>query len=391
MKKKYSKILMSAVAMSLSLLVACSSTGTGSSDSQQGTKTTIKLGGIAPLSGNYAHYGVAAKNGAELAVSEINANGGVNGMKFVLDFQDSQGDPQVAVNAYGKLLDSGMDVSLGAILSAASAAVTPAAIQDGIFILNPTASSIEALGGNPNAFRVSFNDPAQGKLSAKYISENNLAKKVAVFYASDSDYSVGIVESFKKEAQERGLEIVSTQTFTESTKTDFSTQIDAIANTDAELVFLPIYAAEASVFLEQAQNKLKGKLFFGCDGLDGILSKISDPKKAENLMIVTQFAADAEDEKVKTFVDAYKAKYNAVPDQFSAGSYDAVYIVADLLKHAKITSEDYKDFSKRLVKAIQEIEFKGTTGTIRWQSNGEAVKDPRVVIIKDGAAVGHKK
>lgn len=360
-------------------------------DSESGL-TELLIGGIGPLSGDYANYGLSVKNGAAVAVEEINKAGGVNGFKFVLDFQDSQGDPDSAVSAYGKLMDKGMKVSLGTVLSGECASVVAAAKNDDILILTPSASAKDAIANNDKAFRVCFNDPAQGTVSADYIADNNLAKKVAVFYASDLDYSVGLFETFEKEAKTKGLEIVTSQTFTASTNTDFSTQINAIKSSGAEIVFLPIYAAEAATFLTQANGKLDNVTYFGCDGLDGILTKVSNASLVEGVMMLTPFSADGTAENVQSFVKAYKeANNNDTPDQFAADGYDAVYAIAEALRKADVKAENREDYSSKLVAAMTEVTVKGVTGEMTWTADGEPVKGATVVVIKDGAAVPYTK
>jgi branched-chain amino acid transport system substrate-binding protein len=225
-------------------------------------------------------------------------------MNVVLDFQDSAADPDSAVAAYGKLMDNGMNIFTGGVLSGETASVVAAAIEDGIAIVTPTATADAAIQGNPNTFRVCFTDSSQGLASADYIADNKMADKVAVFYQSDIDYSVGLFENFKAQCAVRGVEIVEVQTFTTDSATDFSTQINAIADSGVNLVYIPIYAAEASTFLTQAQGKLDGKIFFGCDGLDGILGKVSDPAIAENVLMLTPFAADSTED--RTLINYYE-------------------------------------------------------------------------------------
>lgn len=164
----------------------------------------LLIGGVGPLTGDYAVYGNAARNGAQIAVDEINAAGGVNGMTLVLDYQDSVGDPESAVNAYGMLIDNGMDVCLGGVLSGENTSIVAAAKDDGILILTPSASADASIQGNDAAFRVCFQDSAQGTASAQYIAENGLPTEVAVFYQSDIDYSVGLYNAFEAEAANHG-------------------------------------------------------------------------------------------------------------------------------------------------------------------------------------------
>ncbi len=380
--KKLTKILCTLL---VAVMVLSSLAGCGGKSNEAKDDGGIYIGGIGPLTGDYANYGLSVKQGAEIAVKEINANGGIAGMTITLDFQDSQGDPDSAVSAYGKLIDSGMDVSLGGVLSGETASVVAAAKNDGILVLTPSGSSRDAIAGSDTSFRVCFNDPAQGAASAEYIGENNLPKKVAILYQSDIDYSVGLYETFTETAADYGIEILETQSFTDSTKTDFSTQINAIQASGAELVFIPIYAAEASTFLTQAKGKLDGAIFFGCDGLDGILGKVSDPSIAENVMMLTPFAADSTEENVQSFVKAYKDAYGVSPDQFAADGYDAIYTIKAAVEKCGKTPSD-KDFDSAVVAAMTEITVNGVTGSMTWTADGETVKPAQAMIIHDGVA-----
>lgn len=391
--KKITKVVSIVLAL-LMMIMSVVSCGSSNNEPETGANglTKLKLGGIGPLTGDYANYGTSVKQGAELAVKEINAAGGINGFEFDLAFEDSKGDPDSAVAAYGSLIDNGMKVSLGAVFSGEMASVTAAAAQDGILLLSPSASAKDSISGNDAAFRVCFNDPQQGSASAVFIDENQLAKKVAVFYQSDIDYSKGLYETFQAECKVRGIEITTVETFTASTNTDFSSQISKIKNSGAGMVFIPIYAAEASTFLTQAYGKLNDMIFFGCDGLDGILTKVSDVKYAENVMMLTPFSADDTDAKVQHFVKEYKAAYNVVPDQFAADGYDAIYAIAEAIKSANATPENFMDdsFNANMVAAMTKIEVVGVTGTMTWTADGETNKAAKAMIIHDGVAALYK-
>lgn len=377
-------------ALALAGLMTAASLAACGGDTTKDTGNTLLIGGIGPLTGDYANYGTSVQYGAEIAVKEINEKGGVNGFTFDLSFQDSQGDPDSATAAYGKLMDNGMKVSLGAVLSGETTSVVAAAKDDGILVLTPSGSAKSAIEGSDTAFRICFSDPSQGTASANYIADNKLADKVAVFYASDVDYSKGLYDTFKEQAAVRGIEIVEVQTFTTDSSTDFSTQIQAIKNSGVKLIFIPIYAAEAATFLTQAKTAAafsEDTLFFGCDGLDGILQKIDEPKNAENVMMLTPFAADAQDEKTQHFVSAYKAAHNgATPDQFAADGYDAIYAIAEAIKKAGLTPEAQENFNEKIVAAMLEIEVPGVTGTMTWSADGETNKAALAMIIKGGVA-----
>ena len=362
------------------LILSCGCSGSG-----EKSNATLLIGGIGPLSGDYANYGISTRNGETMAVDEINAAGGINGFTFKLDFQDSQGDGASAVSAYGKLQDEGMDVSLGAVLSGETAQVVAAAAADGILVLTPTGSSKDCIQGNDNAFRVCFNDPQQGAASAQYIYDNHLATKVAVFYGSDNTYCEGLYKIFDAKCKELGIEIVTVQAFTDGTNTDFTTQINAIKASGAKLVFLPIYAKEAATFLTQANGKLTDVIYFGCDGLDGILEKISNTEYVEGLLNLTPFATDEDRPIVQNFVKNYKEKFGKTPDQFAADGYDAVYAIAEALKKTGVTPETKgDDFNAKMVSAMTQITVDGVTGTMTWDPDGETEKAAKAMIIRNG-------
>lgn len=370
----------------LSILSGCT-TSEWTKDKDSGLLELI-IGGIGPISGDYANYGTSVRDGAQLAVDEINAANpnGINGFKLVLEFQDSTGDPDQAKTAYGKLIDSGMKVSLGATLSGETAAVVAEAKADGMLVLTPSGSAVSAISGSDNAFRVCFSDPYQGKLSAEYMIENKLATKVAILYASDNDYSVGLRDTFKEGCGDK-IEIVAEESFTDSTSTDFSAQIDKIAKSGAELVFLPIYAQEAAGFLTQAKGKLDSMKKFGCDGLDGLLNKDISQEDAEGVLMLTPFAADDERALVSDFVKNYKDKYGKTPDQFAADAYDAIYTIVAALKQADITDENKDDFNSRIVAAMTKITVEGVTGRMTWTADGEPTKTAIAMVYKNGGTV----
>ena len=388
---KFAKKLMAlslAAVMAGSCLTGCGdssskSDGSGSSDG------TIVIGGSGPLTGGAAQYGVAVKNAAQLAVDEINKDGGVNGVKFKLVFEDDEADPgDKAVNAYNALKDKGMQIMLGTVTTGSCLAVIDKTKQDNIFQITPSASAQDVIK-NDNTFQVCFTDPNQGKASADYIADNNIAKKIAIIYDNSDAYSSGIYNTFKAEAAEKGLDIVTEQSFTKDSKTDFSAQITAAKSAEAELLFLPIYYQEASLILAQCKSADYSPKFFGCDGLDGILSVDNfDKSLAEGVMLLTPFAADASDDATQKFVKAYKEKYNnETPNQFAADAYDGIKIIAKLVEKEGIKADmSASEICDKLKKAISDgFKFDGLTGQgMTWSADGAVSKNPKAVVIKDG-------
>ena len=379
--KKFIAVLLVCL-LSVSVFGCGGGSGKGDDDA-----AVIKIGGIGPLTGDYATYGVSVKNGAQIAVDEINEAGGVNGFKFELLFEDDQADPEKAVNAYAKLIDDGMNVSLGCVTSGACVAVTEEIKKDGLLMLTPSGSQLECTQYD-NCFRVCFQDPDQGKYSADFIKEKAVGTKVAIIYDKSNPYSVGIYDSFIAEAEAVGLEVVTAQAFTDQSNTDFSVQLQAVKGSGADLLFLPIYAQEAAYILTQADAIDLDVIFFGVDGMDGILEKIGEDNIAltEGVMLLTPFAADSQDEKVVNFVTKYKAAYNMTPDQFAADGYDAIYIIKAAIEQAGIT-EIGDGFNEALVAAMVQITVEGVTGSMQWTADGEPAKNATAVVIKDGVYV----
>lgn len=348
---------------------------------------TFKIGGIGPTTGGAAVYGLGVKNAAELAVAEINAAGGINGYQIEFNFQDDEHDAEKAVNAYNSLKDWGMQMLMGTVTSTPCTAVVDKTKDDNMFQLTPSGSAVESIQYD-NAFRVCFSDPNQGTASAQYIGENGLATKVAVIYDSSDVYSTGIFEKFAEEAGNQGFEIVAAEAFTADSKTDFSVQLQKAKDAEAELVFLPIYYTEASLILTQANTLGYTPKFFGCDGLDGILAVENfDTKLAEGVMLLTPFAADAEDELTKNFVSAYQEAYGEIPNQFAADSYDAIYIMKAAIEKENITPDmSISDICEAMKTAMTEITVDGLTGEgMTWTADGEPSKAPKAVEIVEGA------
>ncbi len=367
---------------------AASTPAAGSTDAgtPSASGSAIKIGGIGPVTGGAAVYGIAVQNGAQLAVDEINAMGGI---QFEFNFQDDEHDAEKAINAYNNLKDWGMQVLMGTVTSTPCIAVVAESSADNIFQLTPSGSAEDCIAPD-NAFRVCFSDPEQGTLSADYIAGNSLAAKVAVIYDSSDAYSVGIHDAFVAEAKVKGLEIVADEAFTADNKTDFTVQVQKAKDAGAELVFLPIYYNEASLILTQADKSGYKPLFFGCDGLDGLVAVENfDTALAEGVMLMTPFTAAGTDEKTATFVKNFKAAYGEDPNQFAADAYDAIYAIKAAIEKAGVTAEmSASDICDALKGAFTQITVDGLTGSgITWDAKGAPTKTPAVYVIKDGVYV----
>ena len=409
MKKKVLSLLL-ACAMTFSLAACGGNGGETQAPAEDGTETeasaesgddeeteapaasdgaVLKIGGIGPTTGGASAYGIAVQRGMEIAVEEINAAGGINGVQIELNFQDDEHDPEKSVNAYNTLKDWGMQVLIGSVTSNPCIAVAEQSYNDNMFQLTPSGTAVKCVQYD-NAFRMCFSDPNQGLESAKYIGENGLATKVAVIYDSSDPYSVGIYEAFRAEAANQNIEIVSDAAFTADNKTDFSTAVQGAKNAGAELLYMPFYYTEASLVLAECSKQSYAPLFFGVDGMDGILSVENfDASLAEDLMYMAPFVANSDDELVKSFVTKYQEKYSEVPNQFAADAYDCVYVVKAAAEEAGVTADmDASAICDALKTAMTSIPFDGITGKgISWEASGEPNKAPLIVQIKGGEGV----
>ena len=388
--KKFKKFvaLFAAAAMLVGTVAGCGGSADKEADSSGSGEAVIKIGCIGPTTGGAALYGLAVKQGAELAVKEINEAGGINGVQIEFQMEDDEHDAEKSVNAYNSLKDWGMQMLMGTVTSTPCTAVVENTYADNMFQLTPSGSAVDSIKYD-NAFRVCYSDPNQGAASAKYIGENGLATKVAVIYNSASDYSTGIYETFAAEAANQPFEIVAAEAFQGDDATEFTVQIQKAKDAGADLVFLPIYYQAASLILTQAASIGYETTFFGCDGMDGILDMEGfDTTLAEGLMLLTPFAADAEDEATQNFVAAYEEAYGSTPIQFAADAYDAMYIIKAAAEEAGITPDmSVSDICDAMKAAMLEISYSGLTtagGEMTWDAAGEPAKDPMAVVIKDG-------
>ena len=311
MKKK---LLALALALTMALsLAACGggdsgsnadSTGeTGTEENSGASGTAFKVGVIGPMTGGAAIYGTCVANSAQIAVDEINALGG--DIQFDLMVEDDVNDAETSLNAYNALMDDGMQILVGTVTTTPALNVVPQAYEDRVFTITPSASGddVISIDNNDNVFQICFTDSNQGSRSAQYINEHFPDAKIAIIYKNDDQYSIGIRDNFKSEADARGMSIVYEGTFTEASQTDFNVQLAAAQSAGADLLFLPIYYTPASVILTQANAMGYAPTFFGVDGMDGILTaKNFDPSLAEGVYLLTPFSADAQDEMTQNFV-----------------------------------------------------------------------------------------
>ena len=390
MKLKKILALTLALAMSASLCACGGGEEAPAPEAEGGdAAATLKIGGIGPLTGAVATYGVATQRGAQIAVDEINA---MEDKAFAIeyDFQDDTGVAETAVSAYNTLKDWGVDVIYGTTTTGPCITIASETNADRIFQLTPSASSPDVTAGKDNVFQMCFTDPNQGVTAANYVKDTGLATKVGVIYNNGDAYSTGIAQGFIAQCASLGIEVVTEQTFPADTNTDFNVQLTACKDGGAELVFMPIYYTPASLVLTQADAMGYDPIFFGGDGMDGILNiEGFDTALAEGLLLMTPFNATAEES--ADFVAKYQEAYGEVPNQFAADGYDCIYAIYNAVQQIEGALEmDQAALCDALIAVFTSADFSvdGLTGTgMTWQANGEVSKDALVVAVQDGAYV----
>lgn len=395
--KKENTIMKKVLAMLMAALMVAAMF-TGCSSSKPATETTaaaaaatagtVKIGMSGPLTGGASAYGLAVKAGMEVAVEEINAKGG---LQIEFNAQDDEADGEKAVSAYNVLKDWGMQVMAGQVTTGSALAVAPESTADNMFNLTPSASAESLALSGANIFQMCFTDPNQGASAAELVSTKALGTKVGVIYDSSDDYSSGLYKGFSDKAAELGLEIVATTSFTADNKADLSTQVTQCQDAGADLVFLPIYYTEAAQILSYANKIGYAPKFFGCDGMDGILTVEGFyTSLAEGLALMTPFDANASDEATQSFVAKFKEKMDGlVPNQFAADGYDVIYALYNAMTAAGITgSESASEICTALEAQFATMTIDGLTGTgMHWDENGMISKAPAAVVIENGVYV----
>lgn len=380
-----------ALAMVFTFAACGGSSDSGSSDegSADSAAAVLKIGSSGPLTGGASIYGQAVQKGAEIAVAEINeAN---PDLQIEFKMEDDEADGEKSVNAYNKLKDWGIQMMMGTVTTGACITTSAETYQDRVFELTPSASSADVTAGKDNVFQVCFTDPNQGIKAADYIAENFAGQAVGVIYNNSDPYSTGIYNNFKSEFESKGGTIAAAETYPDDTNADYSAQLTSMKSAGVEIVFLPIYYTPASVIMKQAKDMNYAPVFFGVDGMDGILDMEGfDTSLAEGVMLMTPFNPWSTDETVAAFVQKYQDAYGEVPNQFAADGYDGIYALYNAFKAANLTTDMSNEeiCDAMIAQFTGGFSYDGLTGTnMTWNTAGEVNKTPVVCVIEGGIYV----
>ena len=374
------------LSLCLGLFAAC-----GSGVNYAETNTEFVIGVSGPLTGAAAMYGTAVVNSAQMAVDEINAAGGLNGVKFKLVATDDMHDATKISTTYASLFEGGMQVSLGTVTTAPGLEFKNLSFEDNVFFLTPSASG-DKIPENPNGYQMCFADGNQGKVAADFVNANYAGQTIGVFYKADEQYSKGIYDQFKANL-DSSITVVETS-FTDANATDFSTQIDTLKS--CGFIFMPTYYTPASIFMMQAKDVIApNAIYYGCDGFDGIdnIEGFDISIIPQEVTMLSHFNSKATEGAAKAFIDKYVDKYGKdTLNQFGASAYDCVYAIYGAMKQAiEKGTEIPVTISASDLCEILKAEFEGgytyvggvTGDSISWESTGFVNKGAIKYVIKE--------
>ena len=363
MKKLLTLLL--TLTMVVSLFAGC---GNGGDDD------VIKFGSLGALSGDYAIYGMAVKNGAQLAIDEINEAGGIDGKTVELVSYDSEGDPTKALQLFNRLVDQdGIKALLGGTFSGESITIGPEAEEKQLPMLSPTATNAAVTPGLEYVYRACFIDPYQGRVAAKFAQENLGAKKAVIFRNVAQDYAVGLADNF---AQAFTGEIVADEGYTDEDQ-DFKAIITKIRDLEPDVIFIPDYSKMVGLIATQLREEGIEAPLLGGDGWDGV--QVDYAEVIEGNYFTNHYSTTDESPAVQDFISKYTEVYGEVPNALAALAYDAAFIMAAAFEAAGSTE------GPAVIAELAKTGYTGVTGFTAFDADGNtAGKEAVIIKIVDG-------
>ena len=385
MRKKKTLLLVVSLLLVVTLfgivLTGCGGNKQSSNNNATQEKEPILIGGVAPVTGPAATFGKSTKQGYEMALEEWNAKGGVLGRTVKLIFEDDKADPTEAANAFSKLINENHVVAIvGSVTSSCSLAGAPIAQRNKVPMITPTSTNVKVTEQGDYIFRACFIDPFQGTVAAKFLYNNLKARKVGVIYDIGQDYNAGLAESFKKEFESLGGQIIAYEGYPDGT-TDFNTQLTKILDGKPDAIYSPNYYNDDGLIAKQARSLGFNGPIVGGDGWDSPdLVKIGGDA-VNNCYFTNHFSKDSKEEIVQNFVKKYEDKYGEAPDALAALGYDGMNIMLTAIQNAGSTDgEAIKD-------ALKNIDYQGVTGHIKFDENRNPIKSAVILKIENGKQV----
>lgn len=381
-KTKLLSFLLAAAVLAVPL-AGCSQDDAGDTGSGA-SGDTVKIGGLAPLTGDVSQYGIAVRNAILMAVEDINEAGGIlGGRQIEFICEDEKGDATEATTAYTKLVDNdGIVALLGDVTSAPCKAVAARAAADNLPMLTPSGTDAEITTIGENVFRTCFIDPYQGQLMANYAAKKLGAKTAAVLYDSGDSYSTGIANAFVEAAKEEGMTITNQEGYA-SGSTDFNSQLTKIKSSNPDVLLLPVYYSDVALIVSQIKQQNITSTLLGADGWDGVAAKLDATTKdvvADKAYFCSQYSAVSDDPELQAFLTEYKERYGEDANMFAVLGYDSMHIMAEAIDKAGSTDSD------AIIQALGETNYDGLTGTTKFNDQRNPVREAIITSFDENGA-----
>ncbi|MGA1874724.1 MAG: ABC transporter substrate-binding protein [bacterium] len=383
MSRWYVGLIVSGVWLGIGLLIQSGCT-------QQGN--VIKIGGVGPVTGGAATYGVSTRNACTMAIEEMNQKGGleVGGKKYRLEliFEDDEGRPESAAHAYRKLVDqNGVQAIIGTVMSKCSLAGAPIAQESEVPMISTASTNPQVTLVGDYIFRACFIDPFQGTIMANFAFNNLGKRRAAVLFDNGNDYNKGLAEFFKIRFEELGGQVVAYEAFTDEDKTqDFNAQLTKIKAAQPDILFLPNYYSSVALIAMQARSMGITVPLIGGDGWDSPQLMVLGKEAVEGAFFSTHFSKDDPSPEVQKFVTLYSERYHQTPDALAALAYDACLILFEALKMSRsIEGPAIRDALKNIK------DFQAVSGKISFDEQRNPIKSAVIIKVEQGQQAFHQR
>jgi len=338
----------------------------------------IRIGIVAPITGEAATFGISTRNGTILYFDSVNDSGGINGMMINYTVADDQGDPVAGAAAYNKLIDQDkVSVICGTVMSKVCQAGALIAQSKGVPMVSPTSTNPAVTLVGDYIFRACFIDSFQGFVAARCAVDTVGARTAAALYDAGNDYTRGLAEVFRAEFSRQGGRIVAFESYAAGT-TDFNPQLVKIKKANPDVFFLPNYYDDSGLIARQAREMGITAQLLGSDGWDSPdLIKIAGDSINGGLF-VNHFSPESDLPAAKKFVRDYEAKFGQKPDALGALAYEAAMIIVEAIRKAgSVHPGAIRD-------ALAATDMETITGTVRYNENRNPVKSAVILEVKEG-------
>lgn len=371
---KFSALLLAGAFFATALVSGCGGSGGGDKKADD----TIKIGLAAPLTGSSAQDGESIKNGVQLAIDEVNDKGGINGKKVVLEVQDDKTDPKEAAIVANKLSgDKSVLAVVGHFNSSATLAGAPIYNKAGVVEISPGSSSPAVTKAGDYTFRVITTDAFQADYVAKWAVNDLGYKKIAIIY-ENNDYGKGLSDVFAEKAKAQGATVVSNDSYLAGETKDFSAILTKVKAENPDMLFIGGLYNETALIAKQAKNMNLNAPIMGVDAIYSNALMELGGQSVEGVLLPGFFHEGTDNPVAQNFIKVYKEKYKQNPATYAAYGYDAAKIVLDAIAKAGTDRKAIRDHIAKVK------DFQGATGINTFDENGDVMKDPLRLTIKDG-------